>query len=263
MKLEPNKVRGKLNDGRIVAGSVIYSWSPEIMDQAGLAGLDYMRIDTEHGWRRDGAMEALIRAARAAGVEPILRVDGDDPFLVRKALEIGAGGVVVAHVNSVADARAAVSASKFPPRGVRGYGAACFSGGWGTLSGPGWSHWSDTEPMIGVMVESVEAVECVDEIMALDGLDFALFGPSDLSMSLGNGHPLPMSDERIEEPLKRIIAAAKKHGKHVSLTAGNKAGMMKYAAMGVSMLEVSSDVEAIRTAWTETVRTAGDLNAEA
>jgi 4-hydroxy-2-oxoheptanedioate aldolase len=117
--------------------------------------------------------------------------------------------------------------------------------------------------MIGVMIESVEAVDRVDEIIALDGLDFVLFGPSDLSLSLGIGYPLPMSDERIEEPLERTIAAAKAHGKHVSLTAGNKAGMIKYAAMGVTMLEVSSDVEAVRTAWTETVQTAAELSAKA
>ena len=263
MALEPNTLRKKLNDGQVVAGSVIYSWSPEVMDQAGMAGLDYMRIDSEHGWRRDGFMDFVVRTALAVGVVPILRVDRDDPYLVRKALEIGAGGVIVPDVHTVEDARAVVSASKFPPRGIRGYGAICFAGGWGTRSGAEWAEWNDTQPLIGVNIENVKAMDHIDEILAVEGLDFVLYGPSDFSMSLGVGRPLPMTDERIEEPLKRIIAAARKSGKHVSVTAGDRAGMHKYAAMGVTMLEVSNDLAVVRAAWTETARTAAVLSAEA
>ncbi len=171
----PNKVRKKLLNNQLVTGSVVYSWSPNVMDAAGLAGLDFMRIDNEHAWRQDSSAEHLIRAAVSADVMPIMRVDRDNPYLVRKALEIGAGGVIVPDVNSPAEE--VVKAAKFPPRGIRGYSSNCWSAGWGTAGGADWVKWSNTEPIIGVMIESVGAMDCVEEILAVDGLDFVLFGP--------------------------------------------------------------------------------------
>ncbi len=251
----PNKVRDKLLNNQLVTGSVVYSWSPNVMDAAGLAGLDFMRIDNEHAWRQDSSAEHLIRAAVSADVMPIMRVDRDNPYLVRKALEIGAGGIIVPDVNSPAQAEEVVKAAKFPPWGIRGYSSNCWSAGWGTAGGADWVKWSNTEPMIGVMIESVGAMDCVEEILAVDGLDFVLFGPADYSMSLGLGKPAK-NDERVQEALQKTIAAAHKVNKHVMFNPGVDSDEIKrYIDMGVTMLELGNDLGIIHSVWDKTCRT--------
>jgi len=184
MKRQPNELRSKLKSVGFVTGSVMYSWGPNVMEVAGNTGLDFMRIDSEHAWRQDASMEHLVRAANCAGIVPIIRVDKGNPHLIRKALEIGAGGIIVPHIHTPEAAVAVVRASKFPPRGFRGYSGHCWSAGWTTAAGREWVEWSDAEPMIGVMIENHQAMTCIDEILAVDGLDFVLFGPADYAMSL-------------------------------------------------------------------------------
>ena len=260
MGLKANKLRAKLNDGHLVCGSVIYSWSPAIMDQAGFAGLDFIRIDSEHTWRQDGAMEDIVRAALAAAVAPVLRVDRENPYLIRKALEIGAEGIIVPDARSVEDVKDVVRASKFPPRGIRGYGSNSVAGGWGTEPGLEWVEWSDREPMIGIMIEHVEVMDRLDDIFAVDGLDFALFGPSDYSMSLGVGTGLGVDDERIVDAVSKTCAAAKKAGKHVMLGLGMDAATVKrYADIGVTMMEMGNDAALVREAWTVAAKTVAAL----
>jgi len=245
----PNRLRGKLAAGGLVTGSVMYSWSPNVMEVAGYAGLDFMRIDNEHAWRQDASMEHLMRAAHCAGIVPLVRVDKDNPYLIRKALEIGAGGVIVPDVHTVKEAKAVVQASRFPPLGTRGYSGQCWSAGWGAAAGNEWIEWSDTEPMIGVMIEDQEAMGCVDDILALDGLDFALFGPADYAMSLGWRKTAKNSDE-VQAALRRTVEAAKKANKHVMLgMAIDEEEVKGYVEMGVTMLEFVADLRVLRAGW--------------
>jgi 4-hydroxy-2-oxoheptanedioate aldolase len=249
MEREPNKLRETLANGLCATGTAVFSWSPYVVDVVGLSGLDYLRIDNEHAWRQDGTLEHLIRAAILGGVVPIVRIDRDNPYLVRKALEIGAGGIIVPDVCSVEEAESVVRAAKFPPRGTRGYSGNCWSAGWGARAGAEWIKWSDSEPMIGIMIESVEAMERIDEIMAVDGIDFVLFGPADYSMSLGLGAP-NAQDERVQAALANTVAAARNAGKHVSLGVGTEPARIKqYMDLGIDMLELGNDLGIVRATW--------------
>ncbi|RKY23172.1 MAG: hypothetical protein DRP79_09650 [Planctomycetota bacterium] len=244
---KPNKLRLKLNRGELVVGSALHSWSPNVMEVAGFAGLDFMRIDGEHSWRQDSTAENLMRAAVIADVVPMLRVDRDNPYLIRKALEIGAGAVLVPNINTPKEAEAVVSAAKFPPHGIRGYCGDCFSAYWGTRAGKEWVDWSDTQPMIGIMIEHVKAMECLDEIMAVQGLDFIFFGAADYSMSIGLRKPLRY-DERVLEALAKTISAAKRTGIHVGVPTEEE-NIERYYKMGVTIFEVSSDLLALDEVW--------------
>ena len=258
---EPNRVREKLDRGKLVTGSVIYSWSPNVMEVAGLAGLDFIRIDNEHAWRQDSSAENLIRAAVIAGVVPIMRVDRDNPYLVRKALEIGAGGIIVPDVSTPEQAEDVVKAAKFPPRGIRGYSGNCWSGGWGAKAGSEWVKWSDSEPLVGIMVENVKAMECIDQIVSVDGVDFVLFGPADYSMSLGLGRPVK-NDERVQSALRATIEAAGKVGKYVMINPGTDPEQIrKYVDLGVTMLELSNDLGILRSVWEKTSKIVHDHSA--
>lgn len=258
MKHAPNRLREKLGKGEVLTGSVTYSWSPNVMEAAGHAGLDFMRLDNEHAWRQDAMAEHLIRAAELAGLGVVLRVDKENPYLIRKALEIGAAGVIVPNVYTVEAAEEVVRASKFPPRGTRGYSGSCHSARWGSAAGADWIEWSDSEPMIGVMIEDTRAMACVDEILAVEGLDFVLFGPADYSMSLGLRKPAKDSDA-VQAALKRTIAAAEASGKHVMLGVGLSAQeIIRYMGMGVHMLELASDLSVLRDFYSNAVKTVSE-----
>lgn len=255
---KPNKVREKLARGQRVTGVAIYSSSPAVVEAAGFAGIDFVRIDTEHTWRRDESLDHMIRAAIIADVVPIVRVDNHDPELIRKALEIGAGGIVVPQITSVEEAKAVVRASKFPPVGNRGFGNLCQSGEWGGFPAGEWIRWSNTQPIIGVMIETVSATDCIDEMMKIEGLDFALFGPADYSMSVGLGAP-DFNHPKVQEGLRRTIAAAKAAGKHVMYGVGlTDESIAKGIEMGVSMLELAHDVVIVQRTLAARVAKYGD-----
>lgn len=255
MPREPNRLRQKLAERNVAVGSAVFSWSPNMMEIAGYAGLDFMRIDTEHAWRRDTDIEHLIRAATVAGVVPILRIDGGDPHLPMKAFEIGAGGIIATEVDTVEAAQALVRAAKFPPVGERGYSGNCWSGGWGTRAGGEWVEWSDAELLVGIMAESPAAMDRIDDIMAVDGIDFALFGPADFSMALGLRKPAK-NDARVQEALQTTVAAAKRSGKHVMYNPGTKADeITSCLELGVTMLEIGNDLGIARAAWAKAVQT--------
>lgn len=249
---KPNKVRAKLERGEIVIGTVSYSWSPTLIEVAGLAGLDFIRIDCEHSWRQDGMTDNLIRAAALTDIEPFLRIDAGSPFLAMKAFEIGAGGIIAVDIKTADDAKEVVKQAKFPPLGIRGYSAQCWSGAWGAKGGKDWVEWSDREQMVGVMIENPTAVKNVEEIMALEGVDYALYGPADFSMSLGLRGP-QKTHPKIQEGLVKTIAAAKKFNKGIMLGVGTDMKQIDiYKEMGVNMFEIGSDIAVLRNTWIKT-----------
>ena len=255
MQRKSNKLRFKLKEGKVVVGSVIYSWSPNIMEVSGCAGLDFMRIDNEHTWRQDQTAEHLIRAAAVADVVPLIRIDRDNPYLIRKALEIGAGAVLVPNLQTPEEVLNVVKASKFPPLGIRGYSGSCWSASWGSKAGQDWVRWSDTEPMIGIMIENVRIMTYLDDILAIDGLDYVYFGPADYSMSLGLGRP-EKNHPDVQSALKETITVAKKHGKHVAFGVGINIDEIKmYKDMGITILEIGNDLSILKSVWEQTINT--------
>ena len=233
----------------MVHGCVTHAWSPNVIDVIAYAGLDFIRIDNEHSWRQDQSAEQLIRAATAAGISTIFRVDRDNPYLIRKALEIGADAILVPDIEHVEQARAVVSAAKFPPVGRRGCSPSCFSGGWGTHPIAEWIEWSNREPMVGVMIEVPSIIEHVDEIMQIEGLDYVMFGPADFSINLGFKEPQPNHSD-VQAALATTVAAAKKAGKHVLFPVGmDHEAIKKCKKMGVTMMEHSSDLGVLFSTW--------------
>lgn len=247
-----NRLREILEEGKLAVGSCVYSSSPAMVELMGFCGLDFCRIDNEHSWRRDESAEHMMRAANVSGIVPLLRIDRGDPELVRKALEIGAGGILVPHVLTAGEVEEVVRAAKFPPRGERGIGSLCLSGRWGTVGAREWMRWSDEEQMIGVMIEDVRAMEQIDEIMAVDGLDYVLFGPSDFSVSIG--HPGEGGHPRVMEALRETIRAANRHGVYVCKGVGYPWGdnARKMVGLGCHMIEVGHDASILREIWRRT-----------
>lgn len=253
---EKNRLKEKLSAGAVAFGTCIDTHSPAAVEIAGYAGLDFCRIDTEHTWRKDDSLEQMMRAARIGGIVPLVRVD-NDANLIRKALEAGAGGVIVPHVHDEGDVREIVSAAKFPPSGIRGYGSMSLSGKWSTRKPTEWITWSNEQLMIGVMIEEPEAVDRIDNIVSVNGLDFVLFGPSDLSTALGI--PGETSHAKIQEALEKVVRSARSRGKHVMMGVGYpwEEAIRRYVRLGCTLIELGHDLSVLHGIWRATVESLG------
>ncbi len=246
-----NKMKKALEDNKPVLGTCIDSYSPAAVEIAGYSGLDFVRIDTEYSWRRDDALEHMVRAAVIAEVTPMIRVEKGDPYLISKALQIGACAILVSDVNSVQEAKDVVKAAKFPPKGGRGMSGFSFSGGWGAKSGPDWIDWSNTEILVGVMIENREIIEQIDGVFAIEGLDYCLFGPADYSMSIGLGSPQKDHPE-VQDAIQKTVEAATNHNKAVAIGIGQPWGTeaKKYFEMGCRILEIGHELGLLKSIWT-------------
>jgi 4-hydroxy-2-oxoheptanedioate aldolase len=247
-----NKIKEMLEEGEVVFGTAIYSFSPALVEIAGYSGFDYVRLEAEHSWRQDESLEHMIRAADCSGVASIVRVDKGNPYLIRKVLELGALGVMVPHIKNKEEAMEVIRAAKFPPKGIRGYIDLCHSAKYGFRKDD-WIKWSNEEILTGVMIEDKEGVENIEEIAALEDLDFIVFGHADYSISIGL--PLQVSHPKVMEGLKKIISAAKKFGKYVAKGVNYPwvEEAKKYIEMGCNIIEIGHDLSILRTIWKKTI----------
>ena len=209
-----NPVKSKLANGQIVVGSFIYVPSAELTEIVGLLGFDFVVIDMEHGPIDIGVAGDMVRAAEVAGVTPIIRVMHNTPHLILRALDIGALGVHLPNVSDVKGARAAVSSVKYGPQGRRGLAGvrAARYGLEGSL--PEHTVSANQETMVIAHIEELQAIENLDALLGVDGIDVYYLGPTDLSNTMGI--PGQTKDPRVkalvEDAIGRIAAAGKTAG---------------------------------------------------
>jgi 4-hydroxy-2-oxoheptanedioate aldolase len=155
-----------------------------IVEAAGLAGLDFIILDMEHGLNTAETISHHVRAALLTGMTPIVRVKGLDPHAIGSALDMGAGGVQIPNIATAKDAQEAVKAARFYPEGMRGVCRFVRSAQYGQL--PKDRYFQEANKAILVLqVEGKEGVENLDEILAVEGYDILFIGPYDLSQSVG------------------------------------------------------------------------------
>jgi len=248
--IRKNKMKALLDQGKLVLGTCIDSYSPASVEIAGYSGLDFVRIDTEYSWRRDDILEHMIRAAVIADVSPMIRVEKNNPYLVSKALQAGAKAILVSDIADAREAAEVVRAAKFPPGGIRGMSGMSFAGGWGAKSGADWIEWSNTELLVGVMVENASIMEKLDEVFAVEGLDYCLFGPADYSMSIGLGFP-QQNHPKVQDAIQRTAEAGARHNIAVGIgiLPPWKADAEKYIRMGCRIIEIGHELGILRSVY--------------
>ena len=255
MNHQPNKLKKKLSEDKVAFGSCINVFSPNLIELAGFCGLDFCRVDNEHTWRQDQSMDHMMRAAVVGDIVALPRIDKGNPFLIRKAYEIGAQGFIIPDIQSTQEVEEIIKAAKFPPLGYRGYSGNCLAGGYGTKGGEEFIQWSNRELLVGVMVEDPKAIQEINQIMALEGLDFVLFGPADYSLNIGLSAP-KKNHPKVQDALKKTIAAAKKNDKYVMIGVGYPwdEQAQKYIEMGCQMIEIGHDYSILKTIWQNTIK---------
>ena len=157
-----NQVKAKLSRGEVTVGHWLSFPSPSVAELMASFGMDWLVIDTEHGPAEYETVEDMIRAMRGTPVVPLVRVGGNDPVLIKKALDRGAYGVVVPLVNSPEEARAAVMACRYPPEGIRGV-AGTRETRYGMDLRPYFESWNQ-DVLLVVQIETRQALERVEAV---------------------------------------------------------------------------------------------------
>lgn len=194
-------LKKKIDAQQITIGSWITLAHPAIAEIMAKAGFDWLAVDLEHSVITIREAEELIRVIDLCGVVPLVRLSANDSMQIKRVMDAGAHGVIVPMVNSVVEAEQAVSAVRYPPQGTRGVGLARAQG-YGS-SFDKYLEWVNKESVVIVQVEHIDAVNSLERILSVDGVDGFIVGPYDLSGSLGVpgqfDHPL-MKDamQRIE-----------------------------------------------------------------
>jgi 2-keto-3-deoxy-L-rhamnonate aldolase RhmA len=199
-----NSLKAKLKKGEIAIGTTISIGHPDIAETLGDLGYDWMLIDTEHSPLEVGAVQVLLQAMRSSPTVPIVRVAWNDMVLIKRALDIGAHGIIVPWVNTREEAERAVQAIKYPPTGLRGFGPRRAS-----LVDSDYIKTADDQLVLGVQIETQKAIENLDEILSVKGIDAAVIGPADLSFSLGM--LMQYDNPKFNAALDKVVAATKRH----------------------------------------------------
>ena len=236
-----NTAKARLREGGAAVGTMVSEmWTEEVAYVLAAAGFDFLVIDTEHGSADVESLQRVSRGARSAGIVPLVRVpDIGYPFIAR-ALDAGALGVMVPHVETAADAREIVRCVKYPPVGERGFGLRSAVTDYRGTSVADTIAWSNAETMIMAQVESRRCLDHLDEIAAVPEIDVLLIGPTDLSISLGV--PGQMLHPTMVEAYRQVVAAANRHGRAAGIHPSDIKVVQQGRDLGMRLLMYASDV---------------------
>ena len=198
-------LRRRLLDGETVYGLVIKASSPALVEMCAAAGFDFAFIDGEHGSGEALELEHHVRAAESFGMPAVVRIGSHQPGEILRALDIGAEGIIVPHVNTRAEAEAIVQAAHYPPIGRRGLATTTRAGRHAFSNLKEHLHYAEQNTLIAVQVEDPEAIEHVEEIASVGYVDCVFIGPADLS--LGLGYPGESDHPVVVEAFNRICSA--------------------------------------------------------
>ncbi|MFC4944368.1 HpcH/HpaI aldolase family protein [Pseudonocardia sp. GCM10023141] len=211
--------------------------SAPVAELMGSVGFAFLCIDQQHGMIGPDAMIPMLQGLAAAGTPAVVRVPSNDHTEIGRALDHGAAAVIVPLVNSAEQARAAVDAFHYPPRGSRSFG-------------PTRSSWYRDlpAPLCIVMIETMAAVAALPEILAVEGVDAIFVGPSDLSLSAGLPLTAQDGDPAFDALLQPILDAARDRGMPAGIFCMSAAHARRFRQMGATYVALFSEAGMLRAA---------------
>lgn len=193
---------------------------PDIAEYTAMLGFDFLLIDNEHGVMEQSVLADMVRASQCAGVPAVVRCTEKSYDHIQKALDFGANGIQIPLVNTAEDAKKVVDMSLFPPEGKRGVAFLPRAARYGLLEDKkAYLKQANAARMLCCQVETQEALDHLEEILAVDGIDVYFIGPGDLSTSVGMSTTDPAFLALVERTIKRIVAAGKTAGYYVGSAA--------------------------------------------
>jgi len=238
--IAPNPLRQALRAGNTVLGTMVAEIrQPAIMQLLAIAGFNFTIIDNEHGPFNIETIADLSRAGRAYGITPIVRVPELSYTYLAQSLDVGAQGIMLPRVYTVEQVKAAIQIVKYPPEGQRGN--ALNRGHTNFQGGPVLDIMAraNQENLTVIQIETKEALEQVDAIAAVPGVDVLFIGPNDLSIALGVAGP-PTSPTMVAA-IEKVVAACQRHGIYCAIQLADVNLARHWAANGIPMISYSAE----------------------
>lgn len=231
------RLRAKLRSSQPVYGLWITLESPSICEMAVSLGLDWVTIDAEHGHLDWKEIVEHVRAAVRSDTVVLVRLAENSPALIKRALDIGADGVVIPWIETPAQLEAALAAATYPPHGVRGIGAeraTC----WGQCFVEHTAE-ADANVLVVPIIETVRAVQAIEQLAAVKGTEVFFFGPADLSSTAG--FPGQWEGPGVAEMIAKTKDALRRAGKHCGVVATSDANLAARREEGFTVLGLGLD----------------------
>jgi 4-hydroxy-2-oxoheptanedioate aldolase len=250
--LDGGKLRRRLAAGEVTVGTFVGMSSAIATEVCAASGADWVLIDLEHGSGGEDTVRDGVLAAGSYGVPTIVRVESGERIRIGRVLDQGAAGVMVPRLNTVDEASSAVQHMLYPPYGDRGVATYNRSCRWGMDRAP---LTTEQQGTVGIIqIETLDALDGVDEIAAQDGVDVLFVGPLDLSYALGV--PLQLDSNPFQEAIQQVVAAAEAHGKAAGILAVDGVGAAKYIRQGFRFVAIGSDSTIMAAAFRDAFDTA-------
>jgi 2-keto-3-deoxy-L-rhamnonate aldolase RhmA len=248
----PREFRRRLKQRQHVLGTFIKIPTSHTIEIVGLAGFDFVMIDMEHGTFDRGTLDIACLAARAAGVAAVVRVPEANASTIMAALDCGANGIMVPHCTNAEKARAIAAACRHRG-GVRGFGTTTRAGNYGGVAGP--DHIAEADATIAciAMIEDAAALDNLESIAAVDGIDAFFIGRGDLSAALGA--------DGVKAAVARITGAARKADMPTIALVSSRDDARVMHDLGVAAFLHSNDQNLLKSAAERAVREYGDPTA--
>jgi 2-dehydro-3-deoxyglucarate aldolase/4-hydroxy-2-oxoheptanedioate aldolase len=239
--MRPNRARQLLREGKVALGCALSQLrSAELPSLYAAAGLDWAFIDGEHGCFDVETIQDLVRTALLTPLTPVVRVADLQYSLVARALDMGAEGIILPRVESPELLERAVSWTRFPPQGVRGFGLTTAQVGYKDHTFPEIISHLNENVLVVLQIETRAALERCDELLSVAGVDVALVGPSDLSIALGV--PGQFDHPKMVEAITRVIECCRRHGVYPGIQARTVALARFWKERGVQFIGCGTDI---------------------
>src|SRR5215475_4820096 len=238
VEFQTNAFKRALKEGRLQIGlwsSLCSNIAAEIISDS---GFDWILLDTEHSPNEIPDLVTQLQAVQRGTATPIIRPAWNDAVLAKRALDIGAQTLLFPYVQNVEEAKRAVSSTRYPPQGIRGVSVAARASRYGRV--PGYLTKANAEICVLVQVETRSALDQIDAIAAVDGIDGVFIGHSDLAASLG--HLGNWGHAEVQAALEDAVKRLKKIGKPAGILTPNEEEAKRFIQWGYTFVAVGSDL---------------------
>lgn len=237
-EMQRNQFKHALAQGKLQIGlwsSLCSNIAAEIISDS---GFDWILLDTEHSPNEIPDLVTQLQAVQRGTATPIIRPAWNDAVLAKRALDIGAQTLLFPYVQNVEEAKRAVASTRYPPQGVRGVSVAARASRYGRV--PGYLGKANDEICVLVQVETRPALDQLEAIAKVDGIDGVFIGPSDLAASLGHlGNP---QHAEVQKAMQNAVTRLKTLGKPAGILTGNEEEARRYIDWGYLFVAVGADV---------------------
>ncbi len=241
-----NKVKWDLKDGKTSIGTFLNLMKdPEAVRILGDAGFDFFVVDAEHSPYNEDTARLLMKEGRATGIMPFMRVPDPIYHFLARALDSGAMGLIIPRVETKEQVERIIESTKFPPWGRRGSALRPVALDYESTPVQDYIVQANRETMIAIQIESSTAIERIDDLLSVEGVDAAFIGPNDLSINLGI--PGKQGDPKMFECVKEVIEACKRHDAVPGCQQNDLELLIEWMKMGITMASYGSEVVHLKT----------------